>query len=162
MQHPIRIYDCDFEIAESEGPGGNLEVRMKLPRVIDLKGIKCVQDHPFDHHHYRNEFGSFFIDCSRHASYYPPAAVCSIAEHFESLSRFTSEFDMFRISHYSGLEGQLKSDMSKEEIIRVIGLDKELASYLDYFFKWLNRFKEINGENHLRMRRIEYITLDCL
>ena len=155
------LNDCELK-ARNPWPSHNgcLEIRMRLPRVIDLRGIKPVQHHPSDHCHYENKFGSFFIDCTGHASFYPACPDYQMAENFCSLNRWTSESDRFKIWKCHEIPEQLHEDSSPEEIIEFIRSFSQLSGFLHYFFKWIHEFGKQHGyDKHFYPPRI-YIPLD--
>jgi hypothetical protein len=150
MPNLLKLSDCDFEIKVSQEPRGDLEIRMMLPGVIDVRDVPFKRDYCSDHDHCRNEFGDLFYDCSRHASFYPPVALkrYSIAEYFESVDR-SSKLDTFRISQCAFKE-KLRVDMSKNDIIQTIQSEIKPSMYMNYFFNWINKFIETYGEDHFR------------
>ena len=142
------LCDCDFEVGQHHlEMGERLELRVRLPGVVDFYGVPYAKAFQSDHHHYRNGFGSFFFACCGHGSFYTEnPGHRNMSHHFRTLNRWDEEYGRFRVYGYDPLTSQLRRDMPKEEVIRAIRSDLSLSTHFHFFFRWINQFVVDHGQ----------------
>ena len=154
MLHPVMIADCELKVTRPNPEfNGNLEIRLGLPKTIDLTGIQPVKNHPSDHFRYNNRFGSFYVHCGCHASFSSAEPInAPLNFDFESMYRWAGGYSAFRIWDPYGDNEQLQEGMNNRDIIQLIRSSKGLAWYLHYFFEWLHEFRiQYGDEKHFHL-----------